>query len=49
MLAPVALGDRDDELLANITWEVEVDVGYGGELAVQEAAQRELVRDGVDV
>ena len=45
VLAPVALGDADDELLADVAREVEVDVRHGGELAVQEAPERELVRD----
>ena len=49
MLAPVALGDPDDELLANVAREIEVDIRDRGELAVQEASERELVRDGIDV
>ena len=49
MLVAVALGDADDELLADVAREVEVDVGHGGELAVEEAAEREVVRDRVDV
>ena len=49
VLAPVALGDADDELLADVAREVEVDVRDGGELAVEEASERELVRDRVDV
>ena len=49
VLAPVALGDADDELLADVAREVEVDVRDGRELAVQEAAERELVRDRIDV
>ena len=49
MLASVALGDADDELLADVAREVEVDVRHGSELAVQEAPERELVRDGIDV
>ncbi len=49
MLAPVPLGDANDELLADVAREVEVDVRDGRELAVQEAAERELVRDGIDV
>ena len=49
VLAPVALGDADDELLADVAREVEVDVRHRGELAVQEAPERELVRDGIDV
>ena len=49
VLAPVALGDADDELLADVAREVEVDVRHRGELAVQEASERELVRDRIDV
>ena len=49
VLAPVALGDADDELLADVAREVEVDVRHRRELAVQEAPERELVRDRVDV
>ncbi len=49
VLAPVALGDADDELLADVAREVEVDVRDGCELAVQEAPERELVGDGIDM
>ena len=49
MLAPVALGDADDELLADVAREVEVDVRYRCELPVQEATEREVVRDRIDV
>ena len=49
VLAPVALGDGDDQLLADVAREVEVDVGHGRELAVQEAAEREVVLHRVDV
>ena len=49
VLAAVALGDGDDQLLADVAREVEVDVGHGGELAVQEAAEREVGADRVDV
>ncbi len=49
MLPPVALGDRDDQLLPDVAREVEVDIGNRGELSVQEAPEREVVRDGVDV
>ena len=49
VLVPVALGDADDELLADVAREVEVDVRHRRELAVQEAPERELVRDRVDV
>ena len=49
VLASVALGDGDDQLLANVAREVEVDVRNRVELAVQEAAERELGADRVDV
>ena len=49
MLLAVALDDADDELLADVAREVEVDVGDRRELAVEEAAEREVVRDRVDV
>ena len=49
VLAAVLLGDADDQLLADVAREVEVDVGHRRELAVEEAAERELVRDRVDV
>src|SRR6185437_12714035 len=47
VLVPVALGDADDQLLADVAWKVEVDVGDRHELAVEEAAEREVVRDRV--
>ncbi len=49
VLVPVALGDAHDELLADVAREVEVDVGHRGELLVEEAAEREVVLDGIDV
>ena len=49
VLAAVALDDADDQLLADVAREVEVDVGHRRELAVEEAAEREVVRDRVDV
>ena len=49
MLAAVALGDRDDQLLADVAREVEVDVGDARELVVDEAAKREAGGDGIDV
>ena len=49
VLRAVALDDADDELLADVAREVEVDVGHRRELAVQEAAEREVVRDRIDV
>ena len=45
----VALDDADDELLPDVAREVEVDVRNRRELAVEEAAEREVVRDRVDV
>jgi hypothetical protein len=49
VLAPIALGDGDDQLFADVAREVEVDVGDGGKIAVQEASDREAGLDGVDV
>src|SRR5256885_1828952 len=49
VLAAVALDDGDDQLLADIPREVEVDVGHRDEVAVQEAAEREAGLDRVDV
>ena len=49
MLAAVLLGHGHDQLLADVAREVEVDVGDGLELAVEEAAERELRLDRVDV
>ena len=49
VLGAVALDDADDELLPDVAREVEVDVGDGRELAVEEAAEREVVRDRIDV
>ena len=42
VLAAVALGDADDQLLADVAREVEVDVGDGDHLVVDEAAEREV-------
>ena len=49
MLAAVALGDAHDQLLADVAREVEVDVGHGDHLVVEEAAERQARRDGIDV
>ena len=49
VLAAVALGDGDDQLLADVAREVEVDVGDRLELAVEEAPEREAGVDGIDV
>ena len=49
VLAPVALGDGDDQLLADVAREVEVDVRHGRELPVEEAPERELVGHRIDV
>src|SRR5262249_32202636 len=49
MLASVALGDGDDELLADVAREVEVDVGDTRELSIQEAPEREVVRNRIHV
>jgi hypothetical protein len=49
VLGSIAFDDADDELLADVAREVEVDVRHRRELAVEEAAEREVVRDRVDV
>ena len=49
MLAPVAVGDGDDQLLPDVAREVEVDVRDRGELAVQEAPEGEVRRHRIDV
>ena len=49
MLAPVLLGHADDQLLADVAREVEVDVRHRRQLVVEEAAEREVGRDGIDV
>src|SRR4029453_525034 len=49
VLAAVALGDGDDQLLADVPREIEVDVGDRVELAVEEAPERQLRPDGIDV
>ncbi len=49
MLAAVLLGDADDQLLADVSREIEIDVGHRRELAVEEATERELVCDRIDV
>src|SRR5439155_2156366 len=47
--AAVAFGDRDDQLLADVAREVERDVRDGDELVVDEAPEREVRRDRIDV
>ena len=49
VLPPVALAHLDDQLLADVSREIEVDVRHRGELAVQEAAERQARLHGVDV
>ena len=49
VLAAVLLGHGDDQLLADVAREVEVDVGDGLELTVEEPSERELRLDRVDV
>src|SRR6516225_6175767 len=49
VLLAVALDDANDELLPDVAREVEVDVRDRRELAVEEAAEREVVRDRIDV
>ena len=49
MLAPVLLRHADDQLLADVAWEVEVDVRHRRQLVVEEAAERQVGRDGIHV
>ena len=49
MLVAVALRDGDDQLLADVAREIEVDVRDRGELVVEKAPEREVVRDRIDV
>src|SRR4030095_8919289 len=49
VLPAVAVGDRDDQLLANVARKVEIDVGDGVELAVDEAPEGHGGPDGIDV
>ena len=42
VLRPVLVADGDDQLLADVAREIEVDVGDGDELAVQEPPEREV-------
>ncbi len=49
MLAAVALADLDDQLLADVAREVEVDVRHRDELPVEEAAERQARLHRVDV
>ncbi len=49
MLAAVLLRHADDQLLADVAREVEVDVGHRRQLAVEEAPEREVRRHRVDV
>ena len=49
VLAAVLLRHADDQLLADVARKVEVDVGHRRQLAVEEAPEREVRRDRVDV
>ncbi len=49
VLVAVALDHGHDQLLADVAGEVEIDVGDGRELVVQEAADRKACLDGIDV
>jgi len=48
-LAAEAVVHRQDQLLPDVAREVEVDVGHRGQLAVEEATEREAGRDRIDV
>src|SRR5206468_11448010 len=49
MLASVALRHAHDQLLAYVAGKVEVDIRHRRQLVVEEAAEREIRRDGIDV
>ena len=49
VLTAIPLGDANDQLLADVPWEVEIDVRHGGHLVVDEAPEREAGLDRVDV
>src|SRR2546421_263837 len=49
MPAAVAFSHGDDQLLADVTREIEVDVRDRVELAVEKTAERELCADRIDV
>ena len=49
VLVAVPLRDGDDQLLADVARKVEVDVRDRGQLVVEEAPEREVVRDRIDV
>src|SRR3990172_3416424 len=49
VLPPEVFVDAQDQLLADIAREVQVDIGHRGHLLVQEAPQEEVVLDRVDV
>src|SRR5439155_23295005 len=49
MLVSVALADGHDQLLADVAWEVEIDVGDGFQLPVEETSEREVVLHRIDV
>ena len=49
VLVAVALRDRDDQLLADVAREVEIDVRDRGQLVVEKAPEREIVRHRIDV
>jgi hypothetical protein len=49
VLVAVLLRDGDDELFADVAREVEVDVGHGGELAVEKAPERQVGGDRIDM
>jgi len=45
----VALGDGDEELLADVAREVEVDVGHRDHLVVEEPPERKIGLDRIDM
>ena len=49
VVVAVLLDDADDQLLADVAREVEVDVRHRCQLPVEEAAERKVVCDGIDM
>src|SRR6185295_9664146 len=49
VLVTKVLVDAQDELLADIAREVEIDIGHGADLIAEEAPEEEVVLDRIDV
>ncbi len=49
LVPPVLLGNVLDHLLAAVLAEVHVDIGHGDPLGVEEAFEKQVVGDRVDI